>query len=62
MSPEWYEDRAELVAFARAMAEGDDEWTAARVLYLFEKPWKWSDEHAAWVAAGRPNTFDQEAA
>ena len=54
---EWYEDRGELFAFARAMVAGND-WSASTLLELLEKPWKWSDERAAWVAAGRPEEME----
>lgn len=56
---QWFDDRAEIVAFGRAVLEElQTEWSASDALYLFEKPWKWTDEHRAWVAAGRPDRFD----
>lgn len=59
----WIEDHGEVVAFAGALRdagyfEGDD--AVANVIAYFEKPWKWTDEHDRWAAAGRPDEFDFE--
>lgn len=58
----WYEEREELLSFARVMKElgafgcGADE--ADTVLYYIEKPWKWTEEHDDWVSLGRPSADD----
>lgn len=55
----WYEDHAELCTFMRALARaaqsGQLEGTMSldELVDVFEKPWKWTDEYEAWVAAGR---------
>ncbi len=56
---EWYEDRGELLAFVRANDEAGLLEDVSAALYMIEKPWKWNDEHAAWVAAGRPSTMPE---
>lgn len=52
---EWYEDHNELVAFARHMVD-EEGWDTKRLLEYLEKPWKWSDEHEAWL----PSSADSE--
>jgi hypothetical protein len=47
---QWYDDRAELLAFIVWLYEEhkiDDKATA--VLDVFEKPWHWNDEHAEYL-------------
>ena len=39
----------EIVAFARHMQE-EGEFDARDLIAYFEKPWKWEDERAAWLA------------
>lgn len=51
---EWYEGREELFAFAEAVHAAQC-LEAGDLFYLLRKPWKWTEEHAAWVAAGRPD-------
>ena len=50
----WYEDRGELVGFGRVYNELGGFGDLDDVFYFFEKPYKWTDEHARWVALGRP--------
>lgn len=57
MKPDWFESHDELLAFARALVAGVM-WSADELLAYLEKPWKWTEEHAAWIAAGRPAEFD----
>lgn len=57
--PSWYDEHAELVRFAAILNEVGlflDE--TAIMLEYFEKPWKWSNEHARWVMLGRPAASD----
>ena len=56
---DWCEDHGELVAFARALAESGELDGARGAISYFEKPWKWTDEHARWVAAGRPDAVPE---
>ena len=65
--PEWFHDQEQVLAFARVLHDsgafdvGDvvDEGAPVRnVLYYFEKPWKWTAEHAHWCALGRPAAID----
>lgn len=55
---EWYEDRGELVRFGLALYTGNVLETPKDAFYFMEKPWKWNDEHKAWCAAGRPDTYE----
>lgn len=57
----WIEDRDEVCAFAHLLVNEGMLESAHDVVYFFEKPWKWTDEHGRWVTAGRPATFDFEA-
>ena len=53
----WYEAHSELLRFAIILRDAgafDGEDPIDRVLYYFEKPWKWSGEHDRWIALGRP--------
>jgi hypothetical protein len=65
-APAWYTDYPEVLAFARVLVDSDyfsdDETSLGSLLYYFSKPYKWEGEHAAWVAAGRPDAFDFESA
>lgn len=53
---DWFESRQELLAFARALdgCGAFDEDGIPDLLYFLERPWKWTPEYNAWVAAGRP--------
>ena len=61
---DWPYDELDVLAFARAMirggyaeyAESDDRCDL--LLDLIERPYKWRVELDAWVAAGRPESFD----
>jgi hypothetical protein len=55
---DWTLDPAEVLAFARAMVEGDAFPTQQDLLYYFSKPWKWTDDRDAWIHAGEPDAFD----
>lgn len=52
---DWYDSREWTYTFGRLL------WTAGvlmeveDVFYYFEKPWKWTTEHEAYVTAGRPH-------
>lgn len=57
----WWNDHAELVTFARVLAgagafDHDDRQRKAieQVVFYFEKPWRYDDEHEAWTRLGRP--------
>jgi hypothetical protein len=54
----WFEDSAEVIAFARILVDAEGTWSAVDVLRYLEKPWKWTVEHDRWIAMGRP--FDIE--
>lgn len=51
----WFEDQAVVIAFARILVDSQGTLTADDVIRYFEKPWKWTDEHARWVAMGSPD-------
>ena len=55
----WTNDEDEVRAFARFLVEssyfhGNRDGQRA-LLYFLGSPWKWSSEHARWIAAGRPD-------
>lgn len=55
----WFEVHEEVCSFARALVAGD----AIRgmdIVRFFETPWDYTEEHAAWLAAGRPDVFETE--
>ena len=45
----WWEDRSELLSFARKLVDSDDLQSVGDLLYFLEKPWKWDTEHEAQV-------------
>jgi hypothetical protein len=51
---DWTTNYGEIVAFGRVLAEVGEFITLDDLLYYFEKPHKWSNDHESWVAAGRP--------
>jgi len=60
---DWMNDRDEVLAFARFLVavctfvgrDGDPDADSVQdLLYYFEKPWKWTIEHALWTSRGRP--------
>ena len=53
MSRHWYKDHDEFTDFARALVAANA-INAETLLDYMERPWRWAEEHAAWVAAGRP--------
>jgi hypothetical protein len=56
----WYENYEEVLAFARILADADILDTVAETIYYFEKPNKWSTDHAAWNEFGRPEDGDED--
>lgn len=48
--PEWYDDRDEVLAFARTLVDRGEITDLDALLYFFEKPWKWTPEHEAYTA------------
>jgi hypothetical protein len=46
---EWWQDREELVAFARHMVD-DEGWSTSDVLAYLERPWRWDPERTEWSA------------
>lgn len=54
----WWQDHDEITGFASALVEGGRLISASDVLYFFEKPWKWTAEHDAWVGFDRPGIDD----
>ncbi len=48
--PQWYEDRDEVVAFARWFWEGTYNYigTTGEILDYFEKPWKFTSEYTLY--------------
>lgn len=57
---DWFDDHDEVLAFARALDEGDGFTSTGDVLYYFEKPWKWTEDRDAWINQGEPDAFDPE--
>lgn len=55
----WTADHDAVMGFARFLVGYGTLATPYDVLSFFEKPYKWSPEHARWVRAGRP---EEEAA
>ena len=51
---EWWEDRSYVTEFGRLLYEADILDIAPLIMDYFEKPWKWTPEHEAWVALDRP--------
>lgn len=51
--------RKDLHGFLCALKEGGV-LTLDLALEIVEKPWKWTDEHEAWVEEGRPESFTLE--
>lgn len=57
----WFEDPVELRLFAQLLVgigtftDVDCENALRDLLYYLEKPYKWSEEHARWVALDRPD-------
>jgi hypothetical protein len=60
---DWYEDRDELVDFARHMVDAD-EWNENNLMEYLEKPWKWTDERDAWMRTDKaaPPRWNRRAA
>lgn len=50
----WTVDHDAVMSFARFLVGYGTLATPHDVLSFFEKPYKWSPEHARWVSAGRP--------
>ena len=61
---DWPYDDSDVLSFARSMVRGGyAEYAETNdrcdlLLDLIERPWKWRVELDAWVAAGRPESFD----
>ena len=53
-STEWTDDHYEIVEFAEMLVDADLLESAKDVIYFLDKPWKWNNEHEAWVRHGRP--------
>jgi len=48
-TPAWYEDRDELLAFVRWLIDTGELRFASDAAAVFEKPWKWNDEHDEYL-------------
>jgi hypothetical protein len=57
----WWEDEAELTAFARALAKTDGFANQEEVVNYFEEPWQWTEEYQRWVEAEKPEEYPEEA-
>lgn len=57
MESNWYEIPEEVHAFAEALWNGGYFDRVRDLFYMLGKPWKWTDERNAWVAAGRPEEW-----
>lgn len=51
---QWFTDAGEALDFARALHLVGAFADVDAVLYYFEKPYKWTEEHKDWVLADRP--------
>jgi hypothetical protein len=58
MTTKWFEVHEELVAFAEALDNAGVFDARSDLFYMLRKPWKWDDEYAKWIDAGRPNEFE----
>lgn len=58
----WAGRHSEVTGFAAAMIASGHFTTVSDLQYFYEKPLKWSSEYHRWVAAGRPDEFDPNAA
>lgn len=56
---DWWQDRDETLAFAHVLADTFTRWSAKDAIYYFEKPWKWTPEHANWCAGNRAETLHE---
>lgn len=50
---EWWRNRDNVLELARWLEERCELATADDAIYLFEKPWKWTDSYEAMCAAER---------
>jgi hypothetical protein len=57
----WHEDQAETLAFARVLAATHEDWSVKELFHYLEKPWKWTLDRDAWIAAGRPERLTVDA-
>ena len=50
--PKWYDDRGEVVAFARYFWEGTYNYigTTGEILDYFEEPWRFNEDYALYKA------------
>jgi hypothetical protein len=53
--------KAELLTFARVLAATHNEWSVGELFHFLEKPWKWTLDRDAWIAAGRGETLAVDA-
>lgn len=52
---DWWADRREAAAFARALVEADEIGDEHRVIDYFCEPESWKDMYLVWCASGRPD-------
>jgi hypothetical protein len=57
----WYENLAEVHAFAAALVAAG-EMDVKDLLAMLDRPWRWTPEYERWVAKGRPELYDEAAA
>jgi hypothetical protein len=55
-APDWTTNHTELLRFAHVLVDAGSLTDAKEVLYFFEKPWKWDQEHQIWDGCHRPDT------
>ena len=48
-------DPAAVLAFGQILVDADWLSKPEDVIYYFERPWKWSELHQIWAAAGMPD-------
>jgi hypothetical protein len=61
-SAPWYADGERVAAFARHMVE-DEGMEMSNLLYMLEKPWKWTAEYESWNERGarEPSAVEEAA-
>lgn len=55
VADEWWTDRNEVVAFARALVESDQLGDPHRVIDYVSEPYRWTVAYRIWLEVGRPS-------
>lgn len=59
MAAEWWYDRMEIVDLAGWLDDRCELSTVEAVIYLFEKPWKWSPEREQMIRERNAQALEQ---